>query len=143
MLAWDTSWSTISLQVMRMFEASGVERTSAPNSARLPPSGPVKKRMKMTIACAATSCGSLSRTPAACVSLAPAKRIESSRSRGMPSSCEPDVSSWATVANGFFRGENCIANCVRIVLDAVRTRAVTFAVVSVMVLGSWELAGWS
>ena len=47
--------------------------------------------------------------PAACVRRAPAKRIESSRSDGMPSSWEPEVSSWATVANGFARGEGCIS----------------------------------
>jgi len=46
--------------------------------------------------------------PAACVRRAPAKRMESSTVGGMPSSCEPEVSSWATVANGFARGEGCI-----------------------------------
>jgi len=39
---------------------------------------------------------------------APAKRMESSSVGGMPSSWEPEVSSWATVANGFARGEGCI-----------------------------------
>lgn len=46
--------------------------------------------------------------PAAWVRRAPAKRTESSRAGGMPSSWEPEVSSWATVANGFARGEGCI-----------------------------------
>jgi len=46
--------------------------------------------------------------PAACVRRAPAKRMESSSVGGMPSSWEPEVSSWATVANGFARGDGCI-----------------------------------
>ena len=46
--------------------------------------------------------------PAACVSFAPAKRTESSRSAGMPSSSEPEVSRWFTVANGVASGEDCM-----------------------------------
>ena len=38
--------------------------------------------------------------PAACVSLAPAYRIETSKSEGTPSSCEGDVESWDGVAKG-------------------------------------------
>lgn len=55
-----------------------------------------------------TSCGKRSNMPAACVRRAPAKRIEVSRSRGTPSSCEPDVSSCATVASGLASGDGSI-----------------------------------
>jgi hypothetical protein len=79
--------------------------TSAPNSTKLPPSGPSQNRMKTTIACAITSWGRHKSIPAAWVRLAPAKRTESSRSDGMPSRYDPELSRWATVANRFVRGE--------------------------------------
>jgi hypothetical protein len=82
--------------------------TSAPNSTKLPPSGPSQNRMKTTMACAITSCGRRRSIPAAWVRLAPAKRTESSRSADMPSSSDPEVSRWATVANELVKGEGCV-----------------------------------
>ena len=83
--------------------------TSALYSAKLPPSGPTQNLEKIIIACAMTSWGSRSKMPAAWVRRTPAKRTESSKSAGTPSRRELDVSSWPTVANGFAKGDGCIA----------------------------------
>lgn len=82
--------------------------TSAPNTTKLPPSPPTQNRINTTTACAITSCGNPSRIPAACVNLAPVKRIESSRSRGTPSICELEVSSCGMLASALARGEGCM-----------------------------------
>lgn len=66
--------------------------TFASQSSKLAPSAPDQNRDRITIDCAMISCGSRSKMPEASSSLVVSKRTESSKSFGMPSSCDADVS---------------------------------------------------